>query len=123
MELTQDQLLYRVQFRFILDNTKSSVASKLFYVYVKKWSALMKYVLSNRTFEMYEDLSLLRKVISKDIKVVDVIEKYNNHLSEKGSNLLIEAQPLFNLAPVDLKAFILSVMGLKSYHVNPSLLN
>lgn len=123
IELNQTQLLYRIQFRFILDNPKSPMTSKLFHVYVKKWSILMKYILSNRTFELYSDLHILRKLLHKDIKVTDIIEKYSAYLNKEGLNFLIEAQPLFNISPIDLKAFVLAVIGLRSYHIKPSLLN
>lgn len=123
MELNPSQLLYRIQFRFILDNPRSPVTSKLFHVYVKKWSSLMKYILTNRTYEMYEDLHILRKVLDRNIKVVDIIDKYGQYLNKEGLNYLIEAQPLFNISPLDLKAFVLAVIGLKSYHINPKLIN
>ena len=123
LELNSNQSLYRVQFRFILDNQKSPLASKLFYVYKEKWSTLMKYVLSNRTFELYSDLHHLRKLITKETKVLDIVDNYSDFLNKEGLSLLIEAQPLFNISPIDLKAFILEVIGLRSYHISKNLVN
>jgi hypothetical protein len=87
---------------------------------MNKWSTLMKRVLSYRLDNVYDDLPELRELITKDTKVVDVL-KYSDFISTEDLNLLLNAQPLFNIAPVDLKAYILAVFGLRSYHLSTKL--
>lgn len=107
--------LCRVRFRFIIGNTKSSRMSKLFFVYCNKWSALMVKVQANKDITVYEYLPALRKLITKDTKVSDIIQ-YVEHFNSEELNMLMNAQPLFNIAPLDLKCYILAVLGLRPFH-------
>lgn len=108
--------LYKIQFRFSLGKNTDPDLSKLLYVYRAKWSTLMKVVLKNRSFHVYDFLPELRKLITNDTKVVDLLN-YSQVFDVDEFRLLLDAQPLFNISPVDLKVFILACMGLRPYHL------
>lgn len=112
-----NKTLVKVQFRFVLGEQNSTNISKLFFVYVQPWSQLMKHVLSWKSDDIYADLPEMRKVIKKDFRVMDVLP-YAQYFNPDELKMLIAAQPLFNIAPVDLKAYILAILGLKSHHVS-----
>lgn len=108
-----DRTLARVQFRFVLGEIRSYETSKTFFVYKEKWSKFMKYVLDRRNYVNEVSLSEVRKLIPKDISVIDIINNYSDNLDPHGLEMLVSAQPLFNLSPKDLKVFILVALGLK----------
>lgn len=111
--------LCRIQFRFVLGDVDSPSTSRLFYVYKDKWSRLMSYVLSKKDNRIYDDLPELRKVLPNDVSVIDIL-KFSDFLDQEGLRLLVEAQALFNLAPRDLKSYILAVFGLRAWNFDSS---
>jgi len=112
-----DKALVRVQFRFILGDVKSPSTSRLFTNYSDKWSSLMNYVLALKDGRLYDDLPELRKLIKEDTTVADLIDCCDPIFKKVAMDKLVKAAPLFNIAPVDLKSFILATLGLKSYNV------
>jgi len=111
-----NQQLFRIQFRFILGENHSYEMSRLFFVYKKPWSILMSKVLSSRNVSIYDYLPELRRLISKDITVTDLIP-YLDYFDPDEFQSLVDAQALFNHAPKDLKCYVVAVLGLRPHHL------
>lgn len=105
----------RVKFRFLISKHGTNL-DLLMPVYGTKFSALMNEVLHTKLTQLdYDDLPNLREHVSPHSKITDYTDVLDNVLVEK-KRLLLDATPMFNLVPEDLKAFILLAVGVRSSH-------
>ena len=80
--------------------------------YSEKWSLLMHAVMSvTTTKKTYECLSLVKKAYrDRNFLASDVIEELLK-VNEDAARKLLDAAPLYDISPYDLKCYILAVFG------------
>lgn len=116
--MSRDCPTVNVNFRiFIRDNRG------IFPRYQRKFSCLMKEV-SERGSKLseydYDDLPLLRKALSNATSIQDIPEIFEV-IPPGDVSKLLNASPIFEIAPIDLKAHILMSLGVRSYHIKKSM--
>ena len=109
---------YFIRWRFVLEDRRNTDIRKreaLFRYYIPKWSDFMKEI--NEKYRLSRDqqreLPLLRRCVPSNIKLSDLI----NLLDQKNptlARLLIEAAPIFEVAPHDLKCHIISAFNINA---------
>lgn len=120
---------YKVKFRISIGDDHNQKNSNFLKYYMPKWSQFMAIITSRKLSSVPTDLTasvkelpFLRPLLTKEVKLVDLIEllnKKNNSLSR----LLLEVAPLFDAAPRDLKAHILAVFGVTNQELKQHLEN
>ena len=113
---------FRVRFRILIDpRRKSSSARRVMTNYRGKFSSFMTGASSVKfTKDDYRDLPSLHECLSHDTKLDDIVEAVVD--SKKASDLMSIA-PIFDLAPLELKSFILMSCGVRSSSVKKCLKN
>lgn len=108
---------FRVRFRILIDpSRKSTNARKIMVSYRDKFSAFMSSASTTKlTKEDYNDLPLLHELLSNDTTMADIVQAV---MSSKKSNELMSIAPVFDIAPMELKAFILLTSGIRSRSLN-----
>jgi len=109
---------YFIKWRFVIEDKKNTDIRKkdaLFRFYMPRWSDFMKEINDNHRLsrEQQRELPFLRNCIPSTISTSDVINLLNDK-NTRLSRLLIEAAPIFDVVPHDLKVYIISAFGVKS---------
>ena len=116
--MSRDCPTVNVNFRIFIRDSRG-----IFPRYQRKFSCLMKEV-SDRGSRLseydYDDLPLLREILSGSTSIQDIPEIFEIIRPEDVSKLL-DASPVFEIAPTDLKAHILMSLGVRSYHIKKSM--
>lgn len=111
--MTEDGV--RVKFRVKVVGSRDT--KKLMKVYGTKFSTLMSHCLSVSLSQLdYEDLPNIRKKLSTCTTISELSEPLT-HASPSIKRMILDAGPIFNDAPRDLKAFILLAAGIRSHHL------
>lgn len=102
--------------RFIVDIPfpDKTVKTKLLTLYGKKFFLLVKEIKNKKYFSLdYEYLPQIRRLLYQYKNLEQLVPSLQNSLPEENLLKVLEVGPLFNLAPVNLKAFLLLGLGLR----------
>lgn len=103
--------------RFIIDIPFDSKEqkTKIITLYGKKFYELIREVKSKKYFPLdYDYLPRIRGLVSRFKSLDSMIPSLKaNNLPESSLLKVLEVGPMFNLAPLDLKAYILLGLGLR----------
>lgn len=111
---------FRVRFRILIDpSKKSNNARKVMTSYRDKFSVFMSSASSVRlTKEDYDELPLFHQLLGNDTQLTSIIPAVLN--CGKSSELMSIA-PVFDISPMELKAFILLTCGIRASSVRECL--
>lgn len=120
---------YKIKFRITIGDDSSQKNVNFLKYYMPKWSRFMSIVMSRKlsstptdSTASVKELPFLRPLIKKSTKTVDLIDLLNKKDSDL-ARLMLEVSPLFDSAPVDLKAHILAVFGVNHLELKEYLQN
>ena len=86
--------------------------SKLFGMYAGKWKSLLSFVFSiPRNRDTYTRVEQVKQCTSRDSLTVDQVIEDVTKINDDGARYLLDCAPLFDVAPYDLKVYILAVLG------------
>lgn len=92
--------------------------TRLLELYRGKFSQLMRTALSVRLNSLdYDDLPVLRALVGRYDKLQDVSSVAYRAMEHGHFKALLDCSPMYNAAPVDLKAFLLLALGVRSHHL------
>ena len=108
---------YKVKFRINIGDNSFNKDSNFHKYYLPKWSQFMREVNSRKLTSIPQDntasvreLPALRALLKDKIKTINIVELLNKKDAEY-NRLLLDVSPMFDSAPVDLKAHILATFG------------
>lgn len=102
--------MVRVRFRFALGKTPR--VRQLMQTYSGKFSSLMRTCASRRmTPQDYTRLALLRRQLPPHATVGMLVDRLVERTPLPSLRLLLDAAPVFDLAPPDLQSYILVALG------------
>lgn len=107
-----------IKVRFILEIPFKDKETKTKYLthYGEKFFSLVKEAKSKKYLALdYGYLPGLRKLLNQTKSVEQLIPHLESSLSKENMFKLLEVSPMFNLAPIDLKAYILLSLGLRKF--------
>lgn len=92
--------------------------TKLLELYKEKLGTLMREALDARLNSLdYEDLPALREAIRKNGKLQDISSVVFKQVGDVKFKVLLDAAPIFNVCPIEMRAFVLLALGVRSAHM------
>lgn len=106
----------KVKFSIEPQYTSKSHKDKCLSLYGDKFSALVRESKSKKYFASdYDSLSQIRKLLTQHNSITDLIPVINGKISEANILRLTQVAPMFDAAALDLRAYILMSLGLRTY--------